>query len=81
MYWSNFTWPDFHVPTPPDFINLCNLKGKQALMDWLAERVGRTQRLADLVLIDELPRNAIGKVDKVRLRALYAQAQAAASSV
>ncbi len=35
MYWSNFTWSDFHVPTPPDFINLCNLKGKQALMDWL----------------------------------------------
>jgi acyl-CoA synthetase (AMP-forming)/AMP-acid ligase II len=47
----------------------------KVLMDWLAERVGRTQRLSDLVLIDELPRNAIGKVDKVRLRAMYAQAQ------
>ena len=52
----------------------------KALMDWLAERVGRTQRLSDLVLIDELPRNAIGKVDKTRLRALYAQTQGAASS-
>jgi acyl-CoA synthetase (AMP-forming)/AMP-acid ligase II len=52
----------------------------KALMDWLAERVGRTQRLSDLVFIDELPRNAIGKVDKIRLRALYAQAQAAAGS-
>jgi acyl-coenzyme A synthetase/AMP-(fatty) acid ligase len=49
-------------------------------MDWVAERVGRTQRLSDLVFIDELPRNAIGKVDKIRLRALYAQAQAAAGS-
>ena len=49
-------------------------------MDWLAERVGRTQRLSDLVLIDELPRNAIGKVDKVRLRALYAQAKAASTA-
>ena len=35
VYWSNFELPDVQEPTPPDFINLCNLKGKQALMDWL----------------------------------------------
>ncbi len=35
MYWSNFELPHCQEPTPPDFINLCNLKGKQAMMDWL----------------------------------------------
>jgi acyl-CoA synthetase (AMP-forming)/AMP-acid ligase II len=35
---------------------------------WLNERVGKTQRLADLRLIDELPRSAIGKVLKRELR-------------
>ncbi len=35
LYWANFYVPDYKEPTPPDFINLCNLKGKQALMDWL----------------------------------------------
>ena len=32
------------------------------------QRVGKTQRLADLQLIDELPRSAIGKVLKRELR-------------
>jgi len=35
IYWSNFSWPDFHVDAPRNFINLCNLEGKQKLMDWL----------------------------------------------
>jgi len=35
IYWSNFELPDAKEPSPPDFINLCNLKGKKALMDWL----------------------------------------------
>ena len=35
------------------------------------ERVGKTQRLADLQLIDELPRSAIGKVLKRDLRDAY----------
>jgi acyl-CoA synthetase (AMP-forming)/AMP-acid ligase II len=38
------------------------------LKDWLNARVGKTQRLADLRLIDELPRSAIGKVLKRELR-------------
>lgn len=35
LFWSNFSWTNFEVPGPKDFINLTNLKGKQALMDWL----------------------------------------------
>ena len=35
IYWSNFDLPDAKEPTPPNFINLCNVKGKKALQDWL----------------------------------------------
>lgn len=38
---------------------------------WANERVGKTQRLADLRYLDELPRSAIGKVLKRELRDLY----------
>ena len=38
------------------------------LKDWVNARVGKTQRLADLRFIDELPRSAIGKVLKRELR-------------
>ena len=38
---------------------------------WLNDRVGKTQRLADLRFIDELPRSAIGKVLKRELRDAY----------
>jgi len=44
----------------------------EALRQWLNERVGKTQRLAALHLIDELPRSAIGKVLKRELRDTYA---------
>ena len=40
----------------------------EALRAWLNERVGKTQRLSALHLIDELPRSAIGKVLKRELR-------------
>ena len=43
-----------------------------ALREWLNASVGKTQRLADLVLVDELPRSAIGKVLKRELRERYA---------
>ena len=46
------------------------------LMRWLNARVGKTQRLADLRLIDELPRSAIGKVLKRELRDGYASGDA-----
>lgn len=44
-----------------------------ALREWLNARVGKTQRLADLRLIAELPRSAIGKVLKRELRDGYKQ--------
>jgi long-chain acyl-CoA synthetase len=40
----------------------------QDLLDWVSARVGKTQRLAAVHLIDELPRSAIGKVLKRELR-------------
>jgi acyl-CoA synthetase (AMP-forming)/AMP-acid ligase II len=43
-----------------------------ALLAWLNGRVGKTQRLAALRLIDELPRSAIGKVLKRELRERHA---------
>ena len=38
---------------------------------WLNNRVGKTQRVAELVLVDSLPRSEIGKVLKRDLRELY----------
>ena len=43
-----------------------------ALRDWANERLGKTQRLAALHFIDELPRSAIGKVLKRELRDRHA---------
>ena len=45
----------------------------QALRDWLNARVGKTQRVADLLLVDQLPRSEIGKVLKRQLRERYQQ--------
>jgi len=45
-----------------------------ALLQWFNERVGKTQRLAELRFIDELPRSAIGKVLKRALRDLHGRA-------
>ncbi len=44
-----------------------------ALRDWVNARLGKTQRLADLRIIDALPRSAIGKVLKRELRDRYAR--------
>ena len=46
----------------------------EALRDWMNQRVGKTQRLADLRYIAELPRSAIGKVLKRELREHYTAA-------
>lgn len=40
----------------------------KSLIEWFSGQVGRTQRLSALQFVDQLPRNAIGKVDKVLLR-------------
>ena len=48
--------------------------GADALRAWANERLGKTQRLADVRFIDELPRSDIGKVLKRQLRDDYARA-------
>ena len=42
-----------------------------ALRDTVNARLGRTQRLADVRIVDQLPRNAIGKVLKRELRETF----------
>jgi acyl-CoA synthetase (AMP-forming)/AMP-acid ligase II len=44
-----------------------------ALKGWVNGRVGKTQRLADLRIVDSLPRSHIGKVLKRELRDDYAK--------
>ena len=43
------------------------------LKDWINARLGKTQRLSQLLIVDSLPRSAIGKVLKRELRDLYAK--------
>jgi long-chain acyl-CoA synthetase len=56
--------------TPVAFVTLA--PGAEApaaeLIAWINSRVARTQRLADLVIVPELPRSTIGKVLKRELR-------------
>jgi acyl-CoA synthetase (AMP-forming)/AMP-acid ligase II len=40
----------------------------EAIRHWVNERVGKTQRLAALRVVNDLPRSAIGKVLKRELR-------------
>jgi long-chain acyl-CoA synthetase len=44
------------------------------LLDWVNARLGKIQRLSDLVILDNLPRSPIGKVLKRELRDLYRRA-------
>lgn len=45
----------------------------EVILDWVNQQVGKMQRLARLTLVDELPRNAIGKVLKRDLRERFNQ--------
>ncbi len=45
----------------------------EALSGWINERVGKQQRVAKTVFVDELPRNPNGKVLKRELRDTYAE--------
>jgi long-chain acyl-CoA synthetase len=62
--------------TPVGFVVLeasCAHTAEQ-IRAWANERLGRTQRLADLQPVESLPRNAIGKVLKRELREQYTPA-------
>lgn len=56
--------------TPVAFVTLAGgtEAEAEALRDWANRRLGRMQRIAEVRVIDELPRNAIGKVLKRALR-------------
>ena len=45
---------------------------RHELQAFVAERVGKTQRLSDVRLVEALPRSSIGKVLKRELRDEYA---------
>lgn len=59
--------------TPVAFVALKPGKGVTAevLKEWVNAKLGKTQRLADLILVDSLPRSHIGKVLKRELRDDY----------
>jgi long-chain acyl-CoA synthetase len=61
--------------TPVGFVTLRNgasVDGR-ALLGWVNARLGKTQRLSGLTIVDGLPRSAIGKVLKRELRDLHGQ--------
>ena len=45
------------------------------MLAWANERLGKQQRLADVRLVEDLPRNPNGKILKRELRATYASLQ------
>ena len=55
----------FVVPRPG-----CSMEAAQ-LREWANSKLGKTQRLADLRIVDELPRSAVGKILKRELRDQY----------
>jgi long-chain acyl-CoA synthetase len=61
--------------TPVGFVTLRNSASVDgpALLKWVNTRVGKTQRLSELTILDTLPRNAIGKILKRELRDLPRQ--------
>ena len=61
--------------TPVGFVALrkgANVDGS-ALIEWVNARLGKTQRLSRLTVVDSLPRSAIGKILKRELRDLHRQ--------
>ncbi|HEY8573827.1 class I adenylate-forming enzyme family protein [Phenylobacterium sp.] len=57
--------------TPVAFVAVKDAVAADELRSWVNGRVGKTQRLADLQIVDALPRSHIGKVMKRELRDAY----------
>ncbi|WP_175831333.1 class I adenylate-forming enzyme family protein [Burkholderia cepacia] len=59
--------------TPVAFVTLRagERQSRNELLAWANERLGKMQRLADVVIVDSLPRSPIGKVLKRELRDRY----------
>jgi long-chain acyl-CoA synthetase len=54
--------------TPVGFVVLKNHTSPQDVLEWANRRLGKTQRLSAIEVVDALPRSAIGKVLKRELR-------------
>jgi long-chain acyl-CoA synthetase len=54
--------------TPVAFVVAAQRIDTRAVRDWANTRLGKLQRLAAVHVVEELPRNAIGKVLKRELR-------------
>jgi long-chain acyl-CoA synthetase len=67
--------------TPVAFVVPAAPIDRAELLEWFNSRVGKNQRLADLQLLDALPRNDNGKVVKRDLRARYEQRDVPAAGV
>jgi long-chain acyl-CoA synthetase len=63
--------------TPVAFVVLRRgaLTNKPVLLDWVNARLSKTQRLSDLLILDNLPRSPIGKLLKRELRDVFSRMQ------
>lgn len=52
-----------------------NNNSESDIMQWANAKLGKQQRLADVIFVDELPRNPNGKILKRELRTIYAERQ------
>jgi len=61
--------------TPVAFVTLRTPIETEALRGWANQRLGKMQRISAVQIVDELPRNAIGKIVKRALQDRYAAEQ------
>jgi acyl-CoA synthetase (AMP-forming)/AMP-acid ligase II len=61
--------------TPVAFVTMRTPLEAEALRSWANQRLGKMQRISAVQIVDELPRNAIGKIVKRALQDRYAAEQ------